>query len=385
MDTFDLLVCTAFGMEAVVVRELQELGYAESSVEDGRIRFTGDAAALCRANLWLRCAERVQVVVGDFQAVDFDQLFDQTKELPWEQWLAADARFPVEARCVRSRIRSVPNTQKMVKRAIVERLRKVYNRHWFGETGTEYNVEAQIFGDRVLLTLDATGPGLHKRGYRRQGGRAPLRETVAAALVKLSYWNRERLLVDPFCGSGTIPVEAAMIGRNLAPGRDRSFAAEQWPQVPVPVWSQARQEVRDLQDRRSLPVRIVARDRDPQAVKLARQHVRAAGVEGDVLVENKEFVEFPTNRDYGVLICNPPYGERIGERDEVRQLHRDMGELLRPLETWSLYILTAAPNFEREFGKRADRRRKIFSARIPCTYYQYLGPRPPETSARGSE
>lgn len=380
MEKLNLLVATAFGLEAVVVRELQDLGYEDPVVEDGRVRFAGDLGAVCRCNLWLRCAERVQVVVGEFRAVDFDQLFDQTQDLHWEEWLSADAKFPVQARCVRSEIRSVPNVQKMVKRAIVERLRKVYNRHWFGETGVEYQIEAQILGDRVLLTLDTTGEGLHKRGYRRFPGKAPLRETTAAALVKLSYWNRDRLLVDPFCGSGTIPIEAALIARNLAPGRDRGFCSENWPQLAKKEWSQARQEVRDAQWHRPLPMQILARDRDPQAVKISRQHARAAGVETDILIENKEFVEFPTHRDWGCLICNPPYGERIGERNEVRQLHRDMGELLRPLlDTWSLYILTGAERFEQEFGKRADRRRKLFNARIPCTYYQYLGPRPPET------
>lgn len=377
MEEIELLASTAFGLEAVVVRELRALGYEQATVEDGRVRFRGDLSAICRANLWLRCAERVQVVVGDFAARDFDELFDQTKVLPWEQWLAADVKFPVQARCVRSTIRSVPNTQKMVKRAIVERMRQVYSRHWFAETGTEYSIEAQIFGDRVLLTLDTSGDGLHKRGYRQLVGGAPLRETVAAALVQLSYWNRDRLLVDPFCGSGTIPIEAALIGRNLAPGRNRSFAAEDWPQIPGALWSAARQEVRDLEDRRPFALPIVGTDRDRSMVKISRQNARQAGVETDIHFEKKDFVEFPTNRDYGVLICNPPYGERLGSEQEVRQLHRDMGELLADLDTWSLYIFTAAEGFEREFGKRADRRRKLFNARIACTLYQYQGPRPP--------
>lgn len=384
MGDIELVAAAAFGMEAVVVRELRDLGYEQSVVEDGRIRFRADIAAICRTNLWLRCAERVQVVIGDFPARDFDDLFDQTKELPWEQWLAVDARFPVQARCVRSTIRSVPNTQKMVKRAIVERLRKVYSRHWFAESGPEYSVEAHLTGDRALLTLDTTGDGLHKRGYRQLMGAAPLRETVAAALVKLSYWNRDRLLVDPFCGSGTIPIEAALIGRNLAPGRNRSFSAEDWPQVPRAAWSAARQEARDLEDRRSLAMPIIGTDRDREAIKMSRLHARHAGVETDIHFERKDFVDFPTSRDYGVLICNPPYGERLGSEDEVRQLHRDMGELLLPLKTWSLYILTAAEGFEREFGRVADRRRKLFNARIPCTYYQYLGPKPPGTQTRGS-
>ncbi|WP_437205539.1 THUMP domain-containing class I SAM-dependent RNA methyltransferase [Planctomicrobium sp. SH664] len=377
MAEFEILAATAFGLEAVVVRELRALGYEDAIVEDGRVRFRGDESAICRANLWLRSAERVEVVVGEFRAVDFGQLFDQTAEIPWENWLAADSKFTVEARCVRSEIRSVPSTQKMVKRAIVERLRKVYQRHWFAETGTQYYIDVQIVGDRVLMTLDTSGDGLHKRGYRQLVGAAPLRETLAAAIVQLSYWNRDRLLVDPFCGSGTIPIEAAMIGRNLAPGRNRSFLCEEWPQIANHFWSAARQEARDLEDRRPLPMAIIGTDHYKGAIKTARQNARYAGVETDIHFEVKDFVEFPTNRDFGVLICNPPYGERLGEEEQVQQLYRDMGELLRDLDTWSLYILTSAWNFEREFGKPADRRRKLFNARIACTLYQYFGPKPP--------
>lgn len=377
MSELNLIAVAAFGLEALVVRELRALGYGDPIAEDGRVRFRGDVAAICRANLWLRCAERVQVVVGEFAARNFDELFDQTAELPWEEWLDADSKFPVGARCVRSEIRSVPSTQKMLKRAVVERLRKVYSRHWFAETGPEYQIDAHIHGDRVLLTLDATGEGLHKRGYRQLVGAAPLRETVAAALVQLSYWRRDRLLVDPFCGSGTIPIEAAMIGRNLAPGRNRSFSAESWNRVPRSAWSAARQEVRDLEDRRPLGLPIIGSDRDPAAIKMSRQHAQAAGVGTDIHFERKDFDLFPTNRDFGVTIANPPYGERLGETKEVQQLYRDMGELLRPLETWSHYVLTSASGFERDFGKVADRRRKLYNARLACTYYQYLGPRPP--------
>lgn len=380
MAEYDLLVSAAFGMEAIVVRELKELGYQDVVVEDGKVRFRADSSAICRTNLWLRCAERVQVVVADFRARDFDELFDQVKATPWEEWLTVDARFPVTARCVRSEIRSVPNTQKMVKRAIVDRLRQVYMRHWFEESGTEYSVDCNIVGDRVLLTIDTTGDGLHKRGYRKLVGQAPLRETVAAGLVKLSYWNRDRLLVDPFCGSGTIPIEAAMIARNLAPGRNRSFQSEHWPQIPRSQWVAARQEVKDLENRQPLSIPIIATDRDRSAIKLAVQHARNAGVTTDIHFDVKDFIAFPTHRDAGILICNPPYGERLGDADEVRQLYRDMGELLRPLEDWSLYILTSYDGFEREFGKRADRRRKLYNARIACTFYQYLGPKPGSTS-----
>lgn len=382
-DEISLVANAAFGLERIVVRELADLGYTASKVEDGRVHFRGPLSAICRTNLWLRCAERVQVVIGEYPARDFDELFDGVKELPWEQWLPVDAKFPVNANCVRSEIRSPMNVQKMVKRAIVERLRKVYLRHKFPEDGVEFAVDCNIIRDKVLLTLDTSGDGLHKRGYRQFVGAAPLRETVAAALVKLSYWQSGRLLVDPFCGSGTIPIEAALIGRNFAPGLNRSFAAENWPQLPGKLWTQALQEARDLKGP-PLPMQIIARDRDPKVLRIAKKNAKEAGVFSEIAFEAKDFIAFPTNRDYGCTICNPPYGERIGERDEVRQLHSDMGELLRPLETWSHYILTAAERFEQEFGQRADRRRKIFNARIPCTFYQYQGPRPPETDAAES-
>jgi len=378
MEELNLVATAAFGVEKIVVRELAELGYDNARVEDGRVHFKGDLDAICKTNLWLRCAERVQVVVGEFKAVDFDELFDQTKELEWERWLPVDAKFPVNARVVRSFITSGPNTQKMLKRAIVERMRKIYSRHWFAETGTEYQVDCHILGDRVLLTLDTTGDGLHKRGYRRMVSTAPLRETIAAALVKLSYWNNDRLLVDPFCGSGTIPIEAAMVGRNLAPGRNRSFAAEDWVQIEKKKWTEARLAARE-EEKPHMRFRIVARDRDKRIVKAAKQNAKEAGVMSDILFEPKEFYTFPTDHDFGVMICNPPYGQRIGDRNEVQQLHSDMKELLVPLDTWSLYILTGAEGFERQFGRKADRRRKLFNARIPCTYYQYLGPRPSDS------
>ncbi|MBT5021098.1 MAG: class I SAM-dependent RNA methyltransferase [Planctomicrobium sp.] len=381
---YEIIATTAFGLEAVVVRELADLGYPDTRVEDGRVRFRAPLSAICRTNIWLRCAERIQLVVGEFPAKDFDDLFDNTKILPWEEWLQVDAKFPVTANCVRSEINSPMNVQRMVKRAIVERMRKVYTRHQFAEDGIHYPVDVDILKDKVLMTLDTSGDGLHKRGYRLYVGQAPLRETVAAALVLLSYWRGERLLVDPFCGSGTIPIEAAMIGRNLAPGRDRSFESENWPQIPVQHWTDARQEARDLV-KPPLPVQIMARDQDPKMVKIAKQNSSEAGVFSEITFAAKDFVAFPTNRDHGCTVCNPPYGERIGQRDEVSQLHSDMGELLIPLDTWSHYIFTGAENFEREFGKYADRRRKIFNARIPCTDYQYLGPKPPEWDQREDE
>ncbi|MCA9079776.1 MAG: class I SAM-dependent RNA methyltransferase [Planctomycetaceae bacterium] len=382
MQSIELVAQTAFGMEAIVARELRQLGYEPTGREDGRVRFLADPLAICRANMWLRCADRVAIVMGDFPARDFDELFDQIKELPWEEWIGVDDQFPVTASVVRSSIRSGVATQKMVKRAIVERLRKTHNRHWFQETGQEYRVDCSIIRDQVLMTIDTTGSGLHKRGYRRLAGEAPLRETLAAALVQLSYWSPGRFLIDPFCGTGTIPIEAALWGRRLAPGRNRQFTADKWPQVPAALWREAAQEAKDLEIHK-LPFAIAGSDIDGKAIKLARKSAQEAGVAGDVQFTVRDFVDMPSSRDYGVLIANPPYGERMSDRESVAKINRDLGELLTMLDTWSYYILTAAPFFERQFGRRADRRRKLYNGKIECTYYQYTGPKPPQEALEG--
>lgn len=375
MEEVELVANAAFGLEAIVHRELVKLGFDNITIEDGRLRFRGKLIDVCRLNVWLRTAERVQIVVGDFPALDFDQLFDQTKVLPWERWLGVDAAFPVNARVVRSQLRSTPNIQKMVKRAIVERMRKIYVRHWFAETGPKYEIDVSIIRDRVLITLDTTGAGLHKRGYRQTVGDAPLRESLAAGMLMVSYWNKERLLIDPFCGTGTIPIEAAMIGRNMAPGRNRDFAAELWPQFPVSMWTEVRKEARDMIGP-PLPIAIIGSDIEGRALKLATQHAEIAGVATDIHFVKKPFIEFHATREYGCVVTNPPYGERMGTEEEVSKLHHEMGEILTMHDTWSHYIITSAPRFEREFGRRADRRRKLFNGKIECTLYQYLGPRP---------
>lgn len=374
-----LLATTPFGLEAVVARELKDLGYADQCVEDGRIRFEGDATAVCRANIRLRAASRVLLLVGEFEARDFGELFDRTRELAWEDWIPADAAFPVRGRSVRSQLHSVPDCQAIVKKAVVERLKSVYHHDWFDETGPACAVDVSLLNDRATLTLDTSGDALHRRGYRTLVGAAPLRETLAAALVLLSYWNRDRPLVDPFCGSGTIPIEAALVGRNIAPGLSRSFAAEQWPQFPTSLWAAARQEARDL-IRPALPIRILGYDRDAHVLSLARQHAVAAGVTDDIHFQQQPLEEFRTSRPYGCLITNPPYGERLGEEREVSALYRAMGRAFAPLDTWSIYVLTSHPQFERLYGRRADRRRKLYNSNIACTYYQFQGPKPPQSA-----
>ncbi|MFO1004406.1 MAG: THUMP domain-containing protein [Planctomycetaceae bacterium] len=380
MQQVELIATTAFGLEAIVEREVQKLGYTDTKVEDGRVRFKGDLTAICKANLWLRSAERVQLVIGEFHCPDFEQLFERTKEMPWEEWLTVDAQFPVYAKSVKSMLTATPSVQRAVKKAIVERLKTKHNRVWFDEEGPEYAIEISLLNDRALLTIDTSGEGLHKRGYRQLTTEAPLKETLAAAMIQLSYWNRDRILVDPFCGSGTIPIEAALIARNMPPGGNRTFAAENWPQVSIKLWTEARKEARD-QRLKPLEQAIIATDMDSQVIRLARKHANDAGVGTDIHFERKMFAEFSEYREYGVMICNPPYGERMGDRETVDQLNEDFGEIIRMHPTWSFYCLTSHPWFERQAGVPASRRRKLYNGRIECTYYQYQGPRPPREAA----
>jgi putative N6-adenine-specific DNA methylase len=383
MSRLELIATAAFGLEAVVSRELADLGYTEQIVEDGRVSFIGDELAVCRCNLWLRSADRVLLRVAAFPAANFDQLFEQIQALPWEQWIPADGRFPVDAKSVRSALHHTPSVQKAVKKAIVESLKKTYQRHWFQETGVLYPIEVSILRDLAIVTIDTSGDGLHKRGYRRLGGIAPLRETTAAGLVLLSYWNPQRPFIDPFCGSGTIAIEAAMIGRNRAPGMNRAFLSEEWPQIPRELWKQAREEARDkLRGKPEYP--LMASDIDASAVKLAEVHARDAGVGGDIQFRPLDVLELKTAHDFGVIICNPPYGERIGDAASAEAIYDDLADAIGYWESWSIYVLTSHPGFEHFFRRPADRRRKLYNGRIECTYYQYYGPRPPRADGEAA-
>jgi len=376
MAELELIAATTAGLEAVVRREIEALGYAARVEQTGRVAFAGDAAAICRANLWLRAADRVLLRVGAFDAADFGELFDRTHALPWQRWIGPDAAFPVRGRSVRSQLSSVPACQRIVKKAVVEKLRAAHRAETLDETGPVCGIEVALRNDRATLTLDTTGPGLNKRGYRQVVGKAPLKETLAAAMVLLSFWRPDRPLIDPFCGSGTIPIEAALIGRNVAPGLHRAFAAENWPAIPATLWHAARAEARDLV-RPDLPVRIVGTDIDADAVRLARHHAELAGVADQIHFQQRPFDELSSKQQYGCVICNPPYGERLSDRATVDALYRALPLVLRRLETWSHYVLTARKDFEALIGRPADRRRKLYNGRIECTYYQFHGPRPP--------
>jgi len=377
MEQLDLMATSTFGLEAVVARELGDLGYDARIGQAGRIMFRGDESAICRSNLWLRSAERVLLRVASFEAPDFEALFERTRELPWERWLGADASFPVTGRSVKSQLSSVPACQRCVKKAIVERLMSAHHTTVLDETGPVYAVEVALLNDTATLTIDTSGAGLGKRGYRPLVGKAPLRETLAAAMVQLSFWRPDRPMLDPFCGSGTIPIEAAMIGRNIAPGLGREFAAERWPGVAEPLWLAAREDAREAA-RPALPVRIIGTDIDDEVLSLARYHAKRAGVADDIHFQQRAFADLQSSQDYGCMICNPPYGKRLGDDAEAEAIHRRMPDVLRRLETWSHFILTAYPDFEDLIGQKADRRRKLFSGGVEVTYYQFHGPRPPK-------
>jgi 23S rRNA (guanine2445-N2)-methyltransferase / 23S rRNA (guanine2069-N7)-methyltransferase len=375
-ELFDLIATTSFGLEAVVARELEWLGYEPRIISTGRILFRGDALAIARANLWLRAADRVLLRVAQFESPDFDAVFDTTKSLPWERWIAPDGEFPVNGRSVKSQLSSVPAVQRTVKKAIVERLLSAHRVNVLPESGSRTVIEVGLLEDVASLTIDTSGVGLHKRGYRDLVGEAALKETLAAGLVLLSVWRPHRALIDPFCGSGTIAIEAAMLAMNLAPGRGRDFDCAHWPAIPETVWDEADQEADDKASD-TLPVTIHASDIDEQALSLARRHAKQAGVERTIHFARRDFADLSSKSDYGCIITNPPYGVRLGETEDVQRIYRLMPEVLRRLPTWSHHILTAYPNFERVVGQEATRRRKLFNAQIECTYYTFLGPRPP--------
>lgn len=376
MGRIQLIATATFGLEAVVSRELKYLGYEDQFVENARVTFAGDEADICRTNLWLRTADRVLVKMGEFQALSFEELFEKTKALPWDEWIPENASFPVDGKSVDSKLFSVPDCQSIVKKAIVEKLKHKYKREWFEETGPRYTIEVGLLKDIATLTIDTSGAGLHKRGYRKLVGEAPLKETLASAMILISRWKHDRILLDPFCGSGTIPIEAAMIGLNMAPGLNREFAAEGWRRIPASAWKNAREEARDI-SKPDRELRIQGSDIDEEVLSLARYHAKQAGVDRHIHLQKRPMAEISSRFKYGFIICNPPYGERIGEIKQIEKLYRQMGEVFKKLDTWSYYIITSNLEFEKLFGRRADKKRKLYNGRIQCNYYQYFGSPPP--------
>ena len=378
-----LTAACAFGLEAIVKRELISLGYDDAKVtQPGRICFAGDWEAVCRANIWLRTADRILVEILSFDASDFDALFDTIREFDWTQFLPRDAAFPVVAKSRLSALTSIPAIQRTVKKAIVESLQRFHDIVTLEETGATFRVEVALLNDVATVTLDTTGPSLHKRGYRKLTAAAPIKETLAAALVNLSVWNRDRLLVDPFCGSGTIPIEAAMIGLNIAPGLQREFASSNWPIIDAACWRETKSAARD-QIVRDTRLQITGTDRDEEVLSLARYHAEQADVAGQIHWQQKPFEELRSKREYGCIITNPPYGERLEQQQQLLGLYESIPAVMQRLPTWSLFLITNMPKFEKLIQKTANRRRKLYNGRIECTYYQFLGPRPPKSRSSG--
>ncbi len=371
----NLVAACAFGLEAIVKRELLALGYQPKVTQPGRIGFQGEWADVARTNLWLRTADRVLVEVLKFPCADFDALFDTVKDHDWTRWLPVDAVFPVAGRSRKSQLTSVPAVQRTVKKAIVESLLREHQTATLAETGATYQIEIALLEDTATVTLDTTGASLHKRGYRILTGSAPIKETLAAAMVDLSVWNPERALVDPFCGTGTIPIEAAMIGMNIAPGINREFSFQKWADFPIEQLNQARDQAKD-EIRRDLEMQIIGTDRDDDALEMARFHARKAGVEKQIHFQQKNFEDFRSKRQHGCVITNPPYGERLEDTEKLLPLYQSIPMVIQRVPTWSLYLITNMPRFERIVQKTATRRRKLYNGRIQCTYFQFLGPRP---------
>jgi putative N6-adenine-specific DNA methylase len=377
MKKYQLVVPCHFGLESVLKKEIIDLGYEISLVEDGRITFEGDAEAICRANVFLRSAERVLLQVAKFKAVTFEELFQNVKSVPWEEFIPVDGKFWVtKASSVKSKLFSSSDIQSIVKKAMVERMKLKYNISWFEENGSEYPVRVFIIKDEVTIAIDTTGDSLHKRGYRQQSAIAPISETLAAALIMLTPWKKDRILVDPFCGSGTFPIEAAMIGANIAPGMNRSFRAESWTNIiPKTEWYEVVTEANDLIDL-SVEMDIQGYDIDPTVIKGARENAKLAGVDQFIHFQRRSVSELNHPKKYGFIISNPPYGERLEDKKDLPALYNEIGEAMKRLDTWSTYLITSYEDTERYIGRNADKNRKLYNGMIKTYYYQFLGPKP---------
>ena len=383
MKRYELIAPCHFGMEAVLKKEIVDLGYDVTEVADGRITFLGDEEALCRANVFLRTAERVLIRVGRFTAESYEELFQGTKALPWEEYIPRDGKFWVtKAASVKSKLFSPSDIQRIMKKAMVERMKEHYGLERFPEDGEAFPVRVFLMKDEVTVGLDTTGESLHKRGYRKLTAKAPIAENLAAALILLTPWHGDRILVDPFCGSGTIPIEAAMMAANMAPGMNRSFTAQDWPHVVGKrVWYDTLDEARELVDL-SVETDIQGYDMDDAMVTIARENARLAGVEKLIHFQRREVAQLSHPKKYGFIITNPPYGERLEDKAALPTLYRTIGERFRSLDDWSMYLITAYEQAEQDIGRKADKNRKIYNGMMKTYYYQFLGPKPPRRGGR---
>ncbi|MGO4960684.1 class I SAM-dependent RNA methyltransferase [Jeotgalibaca porci] len=376
MMTYQLVATAASGIEAITGKELKDMGY-EVQVENGKAFFKGSTADIIKTNLWLRTADRIKIIFGAFEAKTFDDLFEQTKALPWEDILPMDAAFPVSGKSVKSTLYSVPDCQSIVKKAIVDRLSDVYSRRArLPESGAEYPIEVSILKDEVSLTIDTSGSSLFKRGYRTEKGGAPIKENMAASLIKLTSWFPDKPFYDPTCGSGTIPIEAALIGLNIAPGLQRSFISEDWNIFAADEWKTLRTEAK-MAANYDVELDILGTDLDQNMIEIAKRNAEKAGVEDFIEFRQLALKDFKTDKEYGVIVSNPPYGERLDDQEYVENLYKQMGQAFKPLETWSKYIITSDLNFEEFYGQRATKKRKLYNGRLRTDYFQFWGKRRP--------
>lgn len=378
MERFELIAPCHFGLEAVMKREILDLGYEVSQVEDGRVTFIGDAEAVCRANIFLRTTERILLKVGSFKAETFEELFQGTRAIPWEQYIPRDGKFWVaKASSIKSRLFSPSDIQSIMKKAMVERMKGAYGITWFPEDGASYPLRVFLYKDVVTVAMDTSGDSLHKRRYRTLTSKAPITETLAAALLMLTPWKPDRILVDPFCGSGTFPIEAAMMAANMAPGMNREFLAEDWKNlIPKKCWYEAMDEANDLV-KNDISVDIQGYDIDGEIVRAARANAAAAGVDHLIHFQQRPVSQLSHPKKYGFLITNPPYGERIEDKKNLPELYKTIGERFAALDSWSAYIITAYEDTERYFGRKADKNRKIYNGMMKTYFYQFMGPKPP--------
>lgn len=374
MGKYELIATATFGVEAVVKRELIDLGFEVIKTENGKVTFLGDEEGIVKANLWLRCADRVLLKIGEFKALTFDELFDKTKALDWHKYITQDGKFNVNGKSIKSTLFSISDSQAIVKKAIAENLMSAYNINWCQETGAEFTVLVSLLKDIATLTIDTSGTALHKRGYRINAVTAPLKETLAAAMIKLSFWNKDRNLYDVFCGSGTIPIEAAMIGRNIAPGLNRDFASKHWPLISDNIWKEKTREAYRKIDL-DTKIRIFAADIDEKSIKAAKENAEEAGVSDCIIFINDDFRNLKYKEDYSILISNPPYGERLDDK-EMNGLYRDFGIRFKNMKTWSLYVITSFKKMENVMGRKSDRMRKLYNGHIETMYYQFYGAKP---------
>ena len=378
MDKMEWIAPCHFGLESVLKREIQDLGYEIVQVEDGRVTFAGGMDAVCRGNIFLRTAERILLKVGSFRAETFEELFERTKEIPWEEYIPQDGKFWVtKAASVKSRLFSPSDIQSIMKKAMVGRLKTRYRIQWFPETGSSYPVRVFLMKDVVTVGLDTTGTSLHKRGYRPVAGKAPIAENLAAALIMLTPWKRDRILIDPFCGSGTFPIEAAMMAANIAPGMNRSFTAESWTNlIPKKSWYEAVNEAQDMIDD-NIEADIQGYDADGEVLRAARRNAEEAGVSHLIHFQQREVKDLSHPKKYGFIITNPPYGERLEEKETLPRIYKEFGDAFRKLDSWSAYMITSYDDAERYFGKKSDKNRKIYNGMIRTYFYQFSGPKPP--------